>query len=84
MPRRKNGWIVLYTLHHLKSSIFQQNMEDFNEIFIEEKDKKSPQRQARDLYESLLRGDLDDEESQVYSANLCEIKDSTEAHYINI
>lgn len=64
---------------------FEENIEDRSAIFIEyDGDDRSPQKQAREFYKNLLGGTEDNNEQELYSASLCEIKDSTEAHYINI
>lgn len=80
-----NGWLVLYTIKNLNSTGWGKDMEDRSAIFIEHNEKGlSPEEQAREFYNSLIDEIFDSEEVALYSANLCEIKESTEAHYTDI
>jgi hypothetical protein len=74
------GWIVLWTVKYATD-----RYQDFNEIIIEYNEAgQSPEEQARELFKNLQKGAFDIDTEEVYSANLCEIKDSTEPHYLNV
>ena len=66
-----NGWLVTASWNDGKSP-------DEYRVFIENVDDVTPDILARQFYTQLLQDD------DLYSANLCEIKDSTEATYLNI
>lgn len=80
-----NGWIVLWTIKYIETGAVKPYYRDFTKIFIEyDESEYSPEEQARILFNGMINGDFDYDDQELYTANLCEIKESTEAHYTNI
>ena len=69
-----NGWIVCWTENY--GDIYQDHYHYL--VFIEESDKESCYELALNYYKYLKT------DENIYSANLCHIIESTEAHYTNI
>jgi hypothetical protein len=77
-----NGYIVVSTYVNVEG---HPQYTDNCRVFIEEnEDGQTAKEQAMELYKNLSSGALDTDTHQVYSASVCEIIESTEAHYMDI
>jgi len=72
--KQENGWLVVCTM---TNSISKEKI-DYYEVFTEHSGTLSPKEQAMKRFAEMM------EDSSVYSASVCEIHESTEAHYTNI
>lgn len=78
-----NAWLVCYVMRYNLNGRFTDR--DYYIVFIEEDEAgNSPRVQAENLFKSLQDGDLDYENQEMYSANICKVIDSTESTYLNI
>lgn len=82
-----NTFIVCYVIK--KSNIGtpypSPTYEDYYKVFLEHDEmENSPEEQARQFFNNLKSGAMDEDDVELYSANICQVIDSTEAHYLNI
>ncbi len=72
------GWLVCWTEKELDTPTKQTQHIDHYVPFIDFIDGFSPKEQATTCYQALLQRE------EIFSANLCHIKDSTEPHYLDV
>lgn len=83
MITRDNGYIVCWMIRYNIGGDYRDK--DFYQVFIEHNEAgQSPKEQAQELFNNLKDGQYDYENQEMYTANICQIMNSTESIYLNI